>query len=136
VELSKRYGLVVGTDLVRPSMRDWREAGANYVLADGASCLRDSFFDLVVFNPPYIASVVGDDPAVEGGRKLEVPMYFLSEALRVVRSGGRVVFLLNEQADAEEFCNLCAEKGFGLVRVASERGFFEELTVYSAESTR
>jgi release factor glutamine methyltransferase len=133
VELSERFGLVVGTDIVRPSMSDWREAGANYILAGGASCLRDSVFDLVAFNPPYVAADVGSDPAVEGGRNLEVPKAFLVEGLRVVRREGRVVFLLDGEAKPEEFRALCAAKGFELQRVAVERGFFEELTVYMAK---
>jgi release factor glutamine methyltransferase len=134
LELSERFGLVVGTDIVRPSMSDWKEAGANFILADGASCLRDSVFDLVTFNPPYVAADVDGDPAVEGGRNLEVPKAFLVEGLRAVRREGRVVFLLDGEAEPEEFRALGAAKGFELQRVASERGFFEELTIYMAKA--
>jgi len=134
VELSKRFGIVVGTDIAKPSMSDWREAGASYVLAQGAACLRSEQFDLVAFNPPYLAMESGDDLAVEGGRNLEVPKAFLSEALRVVKGSGRIVFLLNNQAKVEEFEGLCADAGFLLERIASERLFFEELAIYSARA--
>jgi release factor glutamine methyltransferase len=134
VELSTRFGLVIGTDLARPSMSDWKGAGASYVLAEGATCLRPALFDLVAFNPPYLATEMSDDPAVEGGRGLEVPKAFLREALRVVKRSGRVVFLLNDEAKVEEFEQECADAGFGLERIASERRFFEELVVYSAGS--
>jgi release factor glutamine methyltransferase len=134
LELSKGFRLVVGTDLARPSMSDWREVGVNFILADGASCFRDSVFDLVTFNPPYVVADVEDDPAVEGGRNLEVPKAFLLEGLRAVRRNGSIVFLLGDGANVEEFRDLCAEKGFGLERMAWAREFFEELTVYSAKA--
>ncbi len=133
VELSPRFGLAVGTDVVKPTMSDWKEAGADYVLADGATCLRPSTFDLVAFNPPYLATEPRDDPAVDGGSLLEVPKAFLREALRVVKGNGRIVFLLNDEAKVREFEELCEGNGFSLERVASERGFFEELVVYSAK---
>lgn len=132
VDMSARFELVVGTDLIRPAMSDWREVGANFVLADGASCLKPSAFDLVAFNPPYIAADGGGDPAVEGGRRLDAPKKFLRDALREVRKAGAIVFLLNDEAEPAEFAELCARDGFRLERVASERLFFEELAVYAA----
>jgi len=134
VDLSKRFSLVVGTDIVRPAMSDWREADANYVLADGASCLRDSTFDLVAFNPPYLASDEFGDAAVEGGRGLEVPKAFLRGALRAVKRSGRVVFLLSDEADVEDFRGECRKLGFRLEKLRSERHFFEELAVYQARA--
>ena len=136
IELSEKFAFVVGTDIVRPGMMDWKRAGVDFVLADGASCLRSSTFDLVAFNPPYLVAPVGPDPAVEGGHELEVPMKFLKEALRVVKPDGMVVMLLNEGAELPKFKALCAGSGFRLRRVASWRVFFEELAVYvaSAES--
>ncbi len=132
--LSEGYSLVVGTDVVRPVMSDWKGEGASYVLAEGASCLRDSVFDLVAFNPPYLATAEAGDAAVEGGEGLEVPKGFLREALRTVKKNGTVVFLLNDEADEEEFSSVCAEMGFRLSRVHSERVFFEELRIYAASA--
>jgi methylase of polypeptide subunit release factors len=131
VDLSNRFDLVVGTDLVRPAMSDWK-AGANFVLADSASSMRGSTFDLVAFNPPYIAVEASGDIAVEGGRDLEIPKLFLQDALRAVRKGGAVVFLLGEDGKREEFERICAEQGFTLRRLQSRRVFFEELSVYEA----
>ena len=133
VELSTRFGLVIGTDIARPSMSDWKTAGASYILAEGAACLRPLVFDLVAFNPPYLAHEVRDDPAVEGGRNLEVAKFFLREALRVVKATGRIIFLLNDEANIEEFEQLCADSGFALEPMAAQRLFFEELVVYSVE---
>jgi methylase of polypeptide subunit release factors len=132
IELAKGFGLVVGTDLVRPADSDWKEQGVDFVLADGASCVRPGTMDLVAFNPPYLAEEASDDRAVEGGVGLEVPKAFLREALRTVKDSGRVVFLLNDAADIREFEEVCAEKAFALARMATKRVFFEELAVYSA----
>jgi release factor glutamine methyltransferase len=134
VELATRFDTVVGTDLVRPSMLDWKDAGVDFILTHGASCLRSSTFDLVAFNPPYIAATVRDDSAVEGGEGLEVPLLFLREALRVVKSQGKVLMLLNDEADLDEFREVCTGSGFSIERVLSQRVFFEELAVYVASS--
>ncbi len=131
VILAGRFRLAVGTDVVRPGMADWSEKGAELVLSDGASCIRDSSFDLVAFNPPYVRAEVVDR-AVDGGEGLEVPKKFMRDAIRVVRPTGKVVFLLDQDSDVQEFETICAARGFRIRKVASERGFFEELSVYIA----
>jgi release factor glutamine methyltransferase len=130
-ELSKRFELVVGTDLDRPSMNDWKDHGGNYILADAATCFRPSAFDVVAFNPPYLAEEVRDR-RTQGGERLEVPKSFLREALRVVRKGGKVVFLLNQEANLHEFEKICAGAGYGMARILSKKLFYEELAVYEA----
>ncbi len=132
VELAKGFERVVATDVARPGIHDWRNSGADYLLADAASCLRDDSFDLVAFNPPYLALEVSEDPAVEGGAGLEVPTKFLRDALRVVRRTGSVVMLLNSEARINEFETECARKGFVLKRIATRHMFFEDLVVYEA----
>jgi len=132
LDLRRRFELVVGTDLLRPTTSDWRGKGIEFVLADAASCLRHDAFDLVAFNPPYLDLEVSEDRAVEGGKGLEVPKAFLREALRTVKQTGKIVFLLNDAADVGEFEELCSQKSFVLNRVAARRVFFEELAVYSA----
>jgi methylase of polypeptide subunit release factors len=134
VDLTKRFNTVVGTDLTVPAMTDWRGAGASFLLANGASCLRSSTFDLVAFNPPYIAEAVRDDPTVEGGERLEVPLMFFAEALRVVKPGGKILMLLNDEANLTDFRGICEASGFRMERVSSQRVFFEELAVYLASS--
>lgn len=131
VELRRSFPVSAGTDLLRPGMADWKEVGADYLLADGASCFRDASFDLVAFNPPYLEG--GDvDTTVDGGGGLHRPLSFLEEALRVVKPGGSVVFLLDGRADTEPFRKAARKSGFELERVDAERLFFEELVVYEA----
>jgi len=132
LDMRRRFLLAVGTDVMRPAGHDWKGKGIEFLLADGASCVRSGTFDLVAFNPPYLAVEVSEDRAVEGGKNLEVPKAFLREALRVVKRTGRIVFLLNDEADTEEFEEICSESSFAMALVATKRVFFEELSVYSA----
>lgn len=132
-ELSRRFELAAGTDLVRPDPRIRGEQSVNFVLADRASCFRDSSFDLVAFNPPYIPSGTIGDVAVDGGREgTEVPLSFLREALRVVKKNGKVVLLLSGENRVDELEILCATKGFRMRKVAEERLFYERLFIYEA----
>ena len=135
VEASKRFSSAVGTDIVRPSMADWKGADADFVLADGASCVRGGTFDVVAFNPPYLPEEV-EDPAVDGGRELEVPRRMLEDALRAVRRDGEVLFVLNDGADLARFESSCSGAGFALRAAESKELFFERLTVYSAKGLR
>jgi methylase of polypeptide subunit release factors len=134
VMLAKGFETAVGTDIVMPGMTDWRASGADFLLADGASCLRLGYFDLVAFNPPYLLAEVADDPSTEGGVALEVPMRFLRDALRAVKLTGRIVMLLNDQAPIGEFEAECSRHGFRLSKVATRHLFFEELSVYEASA--
>jgi len=131
IELAKSFELVAGTDLVKPTTHDWKEHGANYVIADAASCFREGVFDLVAFNPPYVPSEGITDRAVDGGREgTEVAMRFLRSALEVVRKEGRIVMLTSSSNPVDTLEATCAEKGFTATKISERRLFFETLYVY------
>jgi release factor glutamine methyltransferase len=130
--MASGFRVVVGTDVTRPGMDDWKGAGVDYVLCDLAACLRDGAFDLVAFNPPYLPSDVIVDAAVDAGGGMGAPKRFLEEALRVVKKSGAVLWLLNDEAEVEEFEEICSRSGFKMKRVAEERMFYESLYVFEA----
>lgn len=130
VDLVRRFKVVVGTDLARPTMTDWKNRGADFLLADTASSFRERTFDLVAFNPPYLPSL--GDYTIDGGLELETPKIFLAEALRVVKRNGTVVFLLNQDADLTGFQDVCSSSGFKMRRVLSKHLFYETLSVFEA----
>lgn len=132
IEVAKRFEIAVGTDVLKPAMEDWRASGASFVLADTGSCIRSCSFDLVFFNPPYLPVEELDDRAVEGGRALQIPLAFLRDALRIVKRDGRVVMLLNGEADIGRFQQVCSEYGFVMKKMAWRHLFYEELQVYEA----
>ncbi len=111
-------------------MHDWKDAGADFVLADRGSCMRDESFDLVVFNPPYLESPDVTDVAVDGGVQGEVPLAFLREALRVVKGTGRIMMLLSDGNPVGPFESEGMRRGFRMEKVSERRLFFEKLTVY------
>lgn len=132
LELRKNFDMIVGTDICRPGMDDWKSNGLNFILADRASCIRPSTFDLVAFNPPYLTGKVTDN-AVDGGENLEVPRGFLEDAIMAVKITGKILFLLNDEADIEVFGALCQKSGFVLHKLATRRVFYEELCLYVAQ---
>jgi len=132
--LAERFSLVVGTDIIRPGPSGWSRAGANLLLTDLASPFRPGTFDLVAFNPPYLATEAVEDTATDGGRVMEVPLAFLREALRVVRREGVVLMLLNQDAPIDLFETRCLDSGFALRQVATKHLFYEELAIYEARA--
>ena len=132
-ELSGRFDLAVGTDLIRPRATDWSDAGADYVIADAASCFRPGVFELVAFNPPYVPSEGTTDRAVDGGRGgVEVALRFVYQAIGVLKDGGRVLFLLSSDNPLEWFGHECEKRGLRVREVLSRRLFYESLHVFEA----
>lgn len=137
IELSKSFELVAGTDVVRPDASDWREAGANYIVADAASCFRRRSFDLVAFNPPYLPSDGTTDRAVDGGTGgVEVALQFLREAMAVVREDGKILMLVSSENPIRELELECEAAGFTLRRVTESRLFYETLGIYEVSRRR
>ena len=129
--LVTRFETVVGTDLVSLSQAVAAKRDADVILADRATCFRDGTFDLVTFNPPYLPSEGIEDRTVDGGKGgLEVPFYFLEEALRVLRQDGTIVMLLSDEADLEEFRAYCEVRGLRVIEKARTELFFENLFVF------
>lgn len=140
--LSERYGARgLGTDISPEALAVARENAANLDLNDRAAFLRtdwtaglaDHSFDLVVSNPPYIASahiesldpeVRDHDPrlALDGGEDgLEAYRRLAPEIARVLKPGG--VFAVEIGWDQGEAVTALFEAaGFGGVRVVKDLG--------------
>jgi release factor glutamine methyltransferase len=90
----------------------------------------DGEYDIIVFNPPYLAAE--DEGILEqawsGGREgLEVLGSFLQVARHRLRPGGRIIVLLSSEMHREALDQLLDR--FYRRRLASRRYFFEELWV-------
>jgi release factor glutamine methyltransferase len=132
--LCDRFDEVAATDILRATRASEGSDCADLVYCDRAACFRDSSFDFVVFNPPYLPSNGVVDPTVDGGRGgIEVPEMFMEEAIRVVRPSGTILFMLSSEGDVSGFLRYCERRGFP-VKPLRERGlFFETLFVYEAK---
>jgi len=130
--VSERFGLAVGTDVVR--LEDARPAlapGLDLVLSDRARCFRDGSFDVVFFNPPYVPSASVEDVAVDGGPTgVEIPLSFLEEGLRVLRKGGTLTALLSDVGDLDSFVRRCEAMGLRAEPVARKKLFYESLVAF------
>ncbi|MBI0583838.1 MAG: methyltransferase [Methanomassiliicoccus sp.] len=94
-------------------------------------------FDLMVFNPPYLA--VDEEGTLErawaGGEEgMDVLAPFLREARTRLRPGGRIVLLLSSEMERRALD--LALDAFARRRLASRRYFFEELWVEELRSPR
>jgi release factor glutamine methyltransferase len=87
-------------------------------------------FDLIVFNPPYLAAEETGalEAAWAGGREgLDVLAPFLTQAVPRLNEGGRVVVLLSSEMNKETLNALLAP--LERTKLGSRRYFFEELWV-------
>jgi release factor glutamine methyltransferase len=103
---------------------------------EGEAVLTDLFheiderFDLIVFNPPYLAAEEEGmlEAAWAGGKEgLDVIAPFLNQAPDHLNDGGRIVLLLSSEMDAEGLENLL--EPFSRLRLGSRHYFYEDLWV-------
>lgn len=127
---------VVATDVNPLACREAREAGLDVLQANLADPFRDSVFDLVTFNPPYLPTPPGEamndwmERALSGGESgREVIEPFLETVGRVLAPEGRVLLLVSTLTDVEAVAELAAEAGFDSREVAEESHPFERLVV-------
>ena len=129
--LQPRFSAVIGTDIASLGQARVAKGSAEVLLADRASCFKDGTFDVVAFNPPYLPSGPIQDATVDGGRGgVEVPILFLDDALRVLKAEGRILVVLSDHGDVEEFVSHCLALGLSVREAARARLFYESLVVY------
>ena len=104
---------------------------SEFIIADRATCFRNSVFDVVAFNPPYVPSETIVDKAVDGGPNgVEVPLEFLRSALEVVKKSGKILILLSSDDSMPMFQAFCLENHLSFKKIARRKLFFESLTIF------
>ncbi len=124
----------VGCDLVKPSKIPEE---IDFVLADCRKCpFRESSFELIFFNPPYLPSDKIIDIAVDGGKGgIEIAFGFLKESLRLTKPNGLIYFLVSSLSNYNELEDFI--KSMGLTYCRKEKKiFFESLYVYKVKVTK
>jgi hypothetical protein len=61
-----------------------------------------------------------------------VPLRFVGEAIRVLKSEGRIVLLLSSDSRVAPVRDACERSGLGMKLVGSKHLFYETLSVYEA----
>ncbi len=137
--LAARFSSVVGVDINSAAVKTAKDRvaskrGVDFVCGDSAKSFRESVFDLVVFNPPYLPSgEVVVDRVVDGGRGgVEVSKAWFQEASRCLGKDGRIVFLISSLSDVEGLFSYVKSLGFKTRVIKKVRFFFEELSAVEA----
>jgi release factor glutamine methyltransferase len=132
LDLQARFQEVAGTDIaLTEGFKVLQGARIDLVITDRASCFRETSFDLVIMNPPYLRSVSIVDSSIDGGKDgFEVPNLFLQDALRVLRPKGAILILLSSETSKSDFETFCVENNLVIRKVLSKSLFFETLIVY------
>lgn len=125
-KITESFEVAVGTDLLRPE----RGKGLDIFLADGASCFREESFDVALCNPPYLPSDKLQDTAVDAGRDCELIRKLASDAMRVLKRGGKLYILLSSLSKPEDFIREWRSDGYMVNLVKERRIFFESLFVF------
>ena len=135
IDLVHRFSLVAGTDITKTEAFKWLDKKMlNLIVTETASCFREKTFDLVFMNPPYLASELIEDPAVDGGREgFEIPRKFLLDALTVTKDKGTVLILLSSESSCEAFIKYARDLKLEVREIASKHVFFEDLIVYEVK---
>ena len=110
------------------------------LLGDSVSMFNNQFFDLVVFNPPYLPHDTYTDLSNDGGiYGVEKTLYWLNLSLNIIKSDGRVIFLVSDLSnpfyilDDLQLDKLSSVK---LKILSKTKLFFETLYVIEATRTR
>lgn len=136
--VADRFGVAAATDLLDVEQAAMaRRKGVDLVIADRARCFRDSSFDLVFSNPPYLPSDSIEDRSVDGGPTgIEVPIRFVEEGARVMKQEGAMLVLLSDKGDLAGFEKGCESMGLKTEEISRRRVFYENLAVFRLERRR
>jgi release factor glutamine methyltransferase len=125
--LSKNFELVVATDINMSALGKAHQSVENCICCNAADALKANF-DLVVCNLPYLPSDDIVDPTVDGlADGVPVPTMIIKSASRVIRDGGKMIFLTSSLANYEILSNLVKSLGFDVSIPAKKRLFYEDL---------
>jgi len=135
--LAAKNRWTVGVDVDIEAVKKLRHitpVEVDLICCDSTEAFRDRVFDLVAFNPPYLPSEGLGDGAIEGGRGgIEVSKRWVEGAERVLKRGGRVVFVASSLSKRSELLRFVRELGFHVNVLKNMRLFFEELSVIEAK---
>lgn len=131
--LLPNFEVVVATDISFEATKNAHAEIDNCVCCNSADALNTKF-DLVVCNMPYLPSEKILDNTVDGLHEgVEVPFQIIKSANKVIKNGGRFVFLTSSLANYKELICKTESLGFSCNVIAKKKMFFEELILVEAK---
>ncbi len=130
--LARSFDLVVGTDINLDALQNQSYRTENLVCCSGADAL-SCRFDLIVCNPPYLATDVILDVATDGGSGgIPAPLRMIRSAVPRLKPGGRLLFVTSSLSDYPGLIRQTEGLGMRIRILAKKRLFFEELILVEA----
>jgi release factor glutamine methyltransferase len=119
---------------------DINQSNIDIILGDLFDPVKDDKFDIILFNTPYLPTNEEEriddelEAAWDGGPDgRTVINRFIEEVSDYLSPCGRVQLVQSSLSNVEETIGRLMEKGFNVSITASERFFFEEVVVLTAE---
>ena len=101
------------------------------VCCDSGKCFMPNFYDIIMFNPPYLPSKEIIDHTIDGGRVgNDVILEFLEVSLRLIKSTGSIFFVTSSLADVRSLIDFVEKRGFVCDEIAKEHYMFEVISVF------
>lgn len=130
--LCDRFKTVVGTDIILGVLNNQSAAyrTENLVCCSGSDALHAKF-DLIVCNPPYLATESITYAATDGGPGgLVAPSVIINSVCNNIATGGRFAFVSTTLSDYDRLIQRALHVGFAEARIVSRKKlFFEELVL-------
>ena len=127
--LAGSFQIVVGTDVNLGALLGQGKRTGFEVCCQGADALSCNF-DLIVCNPPYLATEEILDIATDGGPGgIPVPLEMIRSALPLLSGDGRLLFVTSSLSDLEGLIARVEGLGARARVVRRKRLFFEELVL-------
>lgn len=138
VELAKRSGRVVGTDIdivsIRKTLqrlRDVKLENVDLIVCDGAKAIQ-LMFDICALNPPYLPGDIADITFAGGKEGIETTKEWFDQCVNLLSQDGRIVFVASDLSNIRGLVSYINEKGFETKILARKKFFFEEISVIEA----
>jgi release factor glutamine methyltransferase len=155
--LCRNFEYVVGSDIVFDTLISYRELGFrtlktdnigsmhcngfDLVCTDLASAFRDSIFDLVVSNPPYLPDDYGyegkriKDRTIYGGATgIELTLSMVRTCISSLRREGSLVTIVSSLSDLSQLHQQTYQLDLNMRKKAEKKMFFETISVIEIKS--
>ena len=130
--LSENFSFVVGTDTNFEVLKHQTYKTKNLICCHGSDALNVKF-DLIVCNPPYLATDEILDIATDGGTEgLEIPLKIIKSAIPCLNTTGKFLFVTSSLSNYQALIDAIKKEGLTAKVIAKKKLFFEELIIIEA----
>ena len=131
--LSENFSFVVGTDINYEALKHQTYKTKNLVCCNSSDALKESKFDFIICNLPYLATDKILDIATDGGPEgLEIPLKIIKSAIPCLNTSGKFLFVTSSLSNYFGLIDAIKKQGLRAKIIAKKKLFFEELIIIEA----